>query len=175
MHHAQQFVVWTLDTQRYAVWLAAVERVVRLVAITPVPHAPDIVLGVINVQGRILPVVNLRQRFRLPERRRLLSDQLLIARTSRRTVALLVDAVTEVIACPEEAVLTGETVLPGMAYVEGVLRLADGLLLIHNLDTCLSLEEESCPGQRDVLPETEGMTVGHLMALIRTMTAQEAS
>ena len=50
---------------------------------------------------------------------------------------------TEIIAYPAEAVLTAETVLPGMAYVEGVVRLADGLRLMHNLDTCLCLEEES--------------------------------
>ena len=97
MIQVHQLVVFTLDEQRYAVPLSAVERIVRLVEITPVPHTPEIILGVINVQGRILPVVNIRRRFRLPARELHPSDHLLIARTSKRTVALVVDAVSEVI------------------------------------------------------------------------------
>jgi purine-binding chemotaxis protein CheW len=58
-----QLVVLTLDEQRYALHLSAVERIVRMVEITPLPKAPQIVLGVVNVQGRIVPIVNIRKRF----------------------------------------------------------------------------------------------------------------
>jgi purine-binding chemotaxis protein CheW len=68
-------VVFTLDARRYAVPLSTVERIIRAVEITPLPQAPEIVLGVINVQGRIIPVVNTRKRFRLPECDIRLSDQ----------------------------------------------------------------------------------------------------
>src|ERR671919_2991748 len=97
MNQVHELVVFTLDEQRYAVPLSAVERIVRLVEITPVPHTPEIVLGVINVQGRILPVVNIRGRLGLPARELHPSDHLLFARTSKRTVALAVDAVNEVV------------------------------------------------------------------------------
>ena len=63
-------MVFTLDRQRYALPLSVVERVVRMIEITPVPHTPDIVLGVINAQGRVIPVVDIRRRFRLPTRQR---------------------------------------------------------------------------------------------------------
>jgi len=79
-----QLVVFTLDDRRYGLALSAVERAVRMVDVTPLPQAPQIVLGVVNVQGRVVPVVNLRRRFRLPERDFALADQLLIARTARR-------------------------------------------------------------------------------------------
>lgn len=65
---ANPVVVLMLDDIRYAVALTSVERVVRAVEITPLPNAPDIVLGVINVQGRVVPVVDIRKRFRLPAR-----------------------------------------------------------------------------------------------------------
>jgi purine-binding chemotaxis protein CheW len=131
-----------MDEQRYALQLGAVERVVRMVEVTPLPKAPQIVLGVINAQGRIIPVVDIRRRFRLPERDIRLSDHLLIARTARRTVALALDAVTGIVDRSAQAVITAEEILPGLEYVEGVMKLGDGLILIHDLDTLLSLEEE---------------------------------
>ena len=135
-------VVFTLEEQRYALRLAAVERVVRAVEVTPLPKAPEIVLGMINAQGRIVPVVNVRKRFQLPEREVGLSDQFIIARTARRTVALVVDAVNHVVPCPEAQVVASEKILPGLEHVEGVLKLPDGMIFVHDLDRFLSLDEE---------------------------------
>ena len=133
--------VFTLGDQRYALPLSAVERVVRVVEVTPLPQAPDIVLGVVNVQGRVVPVVNLRRRFRLPERAIALTDQLVIAHTTRRPVALVVDAVTGVLEYSGREAVGARDIVPGMEYVEGVVKLEDGLVLIHDLDRFLSLDE----------------------------------
>lgn len=135
-------VVFILDDQRYGLALSAVERVVRVVDVTPLPKAPDIVSGVINVQGRIIPVVNVRRRFRLAEREAALSDQFIIARTSRRPVALVVDSVTGVLECPEGETIPPDAIVPGLEYVAGVVKLSDGMVLIHDLDRFLSLDEE---------------------------------
>jgi purine-binding chemotaxis protein CheW len=136
-----QLVVFTLDERYYAVDLAAVERAVRMVEVTPLPQAPEVVQGVINVQGRIIPVLNIRRRFRLPERAAVLGDQLLIARTARRPVAFAVDAVHGVMERPPQEIINPATVLPGIEYVEGVVKFDDGMIFIHNLDAFLSLEE----------------------------------
>lgn len=142
MINPDQLVVFTLDNYHYAVQLSAVERAVRLVEITPLPKAPEIVIGVINLQGRIVPVLNMRKRFRLPEREMRLNDQLLIANTKNRTVALVVDEVCGTIErSAQEAIESGE-IVPGLEYVTGVIKLADGMLFIHNLDEFLSLDEE---------------------------------
>jgi purine-binding chemotaxis protein CheW len=142
MFQIHQLIVFTMDGQRYAVLLSVVDRVVRMVEITPVPQIPEIVLGVINAQGRIIPVVDIRKRFCLPARAPHLSDQLLIARTSKRTVALVVDAVSEVMTLSSKEVVLGETILAHLDCVTGVLKRPDGLILIHDLDRFLSLEEE---------------------------------
>lgn len=136
------FVVLHLDELRIALPLAAVERVIRATYVVCLPQALDIVLGVVNVQGRIIPIVNTRKRFRLPDREIVLTDQFVIARTQRRPVALMVDAVSGVLAYPEQDIVAADAILPGMEYVEGVARIKDGLILIHNLDTFLSLDEE---------------------------------
>jgi purine-binding chemotaxis protein CheW len=141
MKRSREIVVFTLDAQRFALFLTVVERVVRAVAITPLPKAPVIVPGVINVQGRILPVFNPRLRFRLPEREIDRSDHFIVARTSRRAVALLVDSVQGVTTCPEDETVPGAAILPGLEYVEGVVRRPDGMIFIHDLDQFLSLNE----------------------------------
>jgi purine-binding chemotaxis protein CheW len=137
-----QLVVWTLDAQRYALPLASVERVFRAVAITPLPDAPAIVRGIINVQGRLIPVVSVRSRFQLPERNIELSDQLILAHTARRPIAFFADTVSGEVDYPDEAVITADAVVTETGYIAGVVKLADGLVLVHDLDRFLSIDEE---------------------------------
>lgn len=143
MNKPSFLVIFTLGDQRYALPLTAVDRVVRMVAITPLPNAPNIILGVVNFQGQVIPVINVRRRFFLPARELALTDQLLVAHTARRSVALIADTVLDVIACAEQSLIATENILPKLEHVEGVLKLSDGLILIHDLDKFLSLEEES--------------------------------
>ena len=137
-----QLVHFNLDDQRYALFLSAVIRIIPVVEITDLPKAPEIVLGVINVNGLIIPVFDIWKRFRLPQREIHLGDQLIIASTLKRTVALLVDSVNDVIEIPEEKIIAGEKILPGLEYVEGVVKTEDGMILIHDLEQFLSLQEE---------------------------------
>ncbi len=137
-----QLVVFAIEGQRYALYLSAVEKIVRAVEITPLPDAPEIVEGVINMHGHVIPVLNIRRRFRLPERKAAAADQFIIARTSKRTVALCADGVSGVIEHHEQEVAHAQEILPHMKYIEGAVKLDDGIVLIHDLDTFLSLEEE---------------------------------
>lgn len=143
MKKSDFMIVFSLDGQRYALPLSAAERVERMVAITPLPDAPDIVLGLVNFRGRVIPVINVRRRFCLPERELALTDQLLVAHTARRPVALVADAVLDVIAYAAQNPIAAEDILAKIEHVEGVVKLSDGLLFIHDLDQFLSLEEEN--------------------------------
>jgi purine-binding chemotaxis protein CheW len=135
-------IVFNLDEQRYALHLAAVQKTVHMVEITPLPKAPEMVLGVINFHGAVVPVLNMRKRFRLSERAAGLGDQLIIARTAKRLVALVVDAVSDVVSLTQEQVFDPVETLPRLEYVEGVALLEGGMVFIHDLDAFLSLEEE---------------------------------
>ncbi len=137
-----ELIVFTLAGQRYALGLSAVVRVVQMVEITPLPNAPDSVLGVINLQGRIIPVFDLRGRFGLPARDPDLNDHLIVAKTSRRTVGLVVDEVLGIVERSIGEVVPSKDVLSGIAHVEGILKLEDGLVFIHDLEGFLSLQEE---------------------------------
>jgi purine-binding chemotaxis protein CheW len=138
----KQIVVFTLDEPRYALFLSAVERVIRAVEITHLPKAPEIVLGVINLQGQVIPVVDIRQCIHLPAREMNIDDRFIIARTSRRLVALVVNAVDGVRGLAEREMATAEQVLPGAEYIHGVAKLEGNLVLICDLDQFLSFDEE---------------------------------
>lgn len=135
------YAVLCLDDMRVALPLPCIERTARAVQVTRLPAAPEIVLGVINVEGRVIPAVNMRRRFRLPDREIALTDQLVIAHTGQRTVALMADAVSGIFEYDEPEISGAETILPGLEYIDGIVKLSDGLILIHNLDRFLSLEE----------------------------------
>jgi purine-binding chemotaxis protein CheW len=142
MKKSVQLVVFSLDDQRYALHLEAVNRIVPAVEVTPLPKSPDIILGVINVQGSIIPVINIRRRFRIPERELSIADRMIVARTPRRAVGLIVDTVTGIVEIAEQDVIRAESIIPGTSYLEGLVKVEDGIVLIHDLDKFLSLDEE---------------------------------
>jgi purine-binding chemotaxis protein CheW len=142
LNRLYQLVGFFLDNQNYALNLAAVEHIAHVVEVAPLPKAPEIVSGIINCAGRIIPVVNIRRRFRLPDKEPGLYDHLVIAQTSKREIAFIADEVSGIMECPEEEVITAESIVPGLAYLAGVVKLKDGLTLIHDLEQFFSLEEE---------------------------------
>jgi purine-binding chemotaxis protein CheW len=136
-----QWVLFALDSGRYALPLASIERIVRAAQYTPLPLAPAAVLGALDVGGDILPVYDLRNRFQLPARPLALSDQFIVARTAHRRVVLAVDAALDVVDEPAQAILDGARLSSGLPHVRGVLSLPDGLVLIQDLERFLSPEE----------------------------------
>jgi purine-binding chemotaxis protein CheW len=139
----QQLVAFTLGGQRYALRLESVERIVRMVEVIVLPKTPEIVMGVINFEGRPIPVLDIRTRFSLPPSNPNWNDYLIIARTSTRTVSFPVDSVIGVLECSPHEITPSEAIVPGIKYVAGVTRLNDGMVFIHDLDHFLSFEEEA--------------------------------
>ena len=143
MNSSKQILVFTIEEQRYALRVSSVERIVRAVEITPLPKAPEIILGLVNVRGRVIPVVNTRRRFGRPEREIELSDRFILANTSERTVSLVVDEVDDVIVSSEKEVIQADSITPGLENIEGVIKLEGNIILIYNLEKFLSLEDEA--------------------------------
>jgi len=138
----RKLVTFSLDDRKLALYVSAVQRIVRVVEVTALPKAPEIVVGIINLQGLVTPVFNIRMRFQLPAREVQLSDEMIIATTAKRTVALIVDSVDDVIEIPQERITAAEQILPELEYLEGVMKTEGGMVLIHDLEKFLSLPEE---------------------------------
>ncbi len=127
-------LIFHLEDRRYSIHLENVERVVRAVEITPLPDGPKDILGVINVYGRIVPVLNLRKRLGLPDKEMELNDQLVIAHTSKWPLALLVDGVSGVLDFPVSREVPISEILPDGLEIEGVVKLEEGLAFIEDME-----------------------------------------
>lgn len=126
-------VAFGVAGRRWALPLATVERVVAMVAVSPLAGAPGAVRGAIDVHGEIVPVLDLGLRLGDPPHPLNADAQLVLARTARRAVALPVDASLGVVA-PALGAVSGP--LAGVATADG------GLLAVYNLDAFLSAGEE---------------------------------
>ena len=142
MDESMHLVVMGIDTLRFALRLEDVDRVLRAVEVTPLPEAPPIVLGVVNIQGRVIPAINLRRRCRLPERPIDLADQFVIAHTQDRVVALIVDT-AEIEQFPPTAIIPADNVVPESDFVRSVVKDKSGMILVCDLDELLSMDEET--------------------------------
>lgn len=140
-------VVFSLQEQRFALPLEVVVRVVHAVHVTPVTHAPPMVRGVIDVHGEVLPVVDVRERFGLPPHEIELSDRFVIARAGARTLALWVDRVHDVVSWSDADFVAARSLLPGSRHVRGIARGGDGLLLVHDLEGLVDLDDVGAPVQ----------------------------
>ena len=146
MHNAASPIGWvlrTVDGQAYALPLAAVDRILRMVEITPLPGAPDVVEGVIDIQGNVVPVVSVRRRLGLSHRPVEVSDSLVVARARKRRLAVIAESVLGVVERSGDDVVSTSNIARAAPYIEGLLKTSDGLVLIQDLDKFFSFEEES--------------------------------
>jgi purine-binding chemotaxis protein CheW len=131
-----QVVVAELGGESYGLPIEAVYEIIRLQPITAVPKAPAFVEGVINLRGRIVPVVDLARRFGLLMADRGKANRIVVAAVGGTRVGLVVDAVSEVLLIDEGAVEPTPPVAAGVdaAYVRGIARLDDRLVILLQLD-----------------------------------------
>jgi purine-binding chemotaxis protein CheW len=138
-----EMLVFEVAAQHYALVAADVVEIVRAVAVVPLPRAPLAVEGVVNVRGSVLPVLDVRKRFRLPAKKLAPSDHFILAKAAEYTVVLRADRVLELRQVPAQDITEAKQVLPHSEYVAGVVKLPDGLVLLHDVSTFLSQGELS--------------------------------
>lgn len=141
MSELTYLVVFVLGQQRFAVSVAHVLRVVAVAQWTPVAGAPDVVLGILDFHGEVIPVLDPGQRLAGSSQTVSLADQLVIVRTHRRTMALLVNETLGVIERDASAVCPLAPMELDSGRFEGATTLDEGLVLIHDIEKFLSPHE----------------------------------
>lgn len=134
-------LVFELSGHRYALPCADVREIARAVSMAPLPRAPEIVEGVVNVHGAVIPVLDLRLRFRLPPKELAHTDHLIVASTGERTFALRADRALDLVRLDPEQIDRSIRDMPGVAHVAGVATTDEGMVLVHDLRTFLSATE----------------------------------
>jgi purine-binding chemotaxis protein CheW len=130
---SQQYVVFRLDQGMYALRVENVVEVLRMVAITAVPKAPAWLSGVINLRGRVVPVIDLRARIGLPVTAPGLTNPILIVDVKGRIVGLIADRIEEVAALPASAITRLAELTVRARPVAAIARFNDRLILIFDL------------------------------------------
>jgi purine-binding chemotaxis protein CheW len=140
-----QVACFRLVDDLYAVDIMRIKEIIRPQKLTLLPKAPSFIDGVINLRGAVIPVVDLRKRFDMPEREVGAATRLLIVRLSAQTLGLVVDDVTEVITVPVKDIKPPPTVSDGAIadYLLGVCLAGDVLVMLLDIDRLLSNQEVS--------------------------------
>jgi purine-binding chemotaxis protein CheW len=139
-----QIVVCELADEHYGLDIARVYEIIRHQPITPVPRAPSFVKGVINLRGRIIPVVDLRGRFGMAAVDATKESRIVVAESGSTRVGLIVDSVSEVLLLPLDSVEATPEVAAGddAEYLRGIAKLGDRLVLLLELDGLFGLEDQ---------------------------------
>ena len=139
-----QLVAFQLGEETYGVDISQVEEIIRLQPITKVPGAPDFVEGVINLRGRVIPVIDLRKRFHLPPREETKNTRIVVVEVPPNTVGMIVDAVDEVLRISEEKIEAPSLIISSIdtEYIKGVGKLENKLLILLDLSKVLTREEK---------------------------------
>ena len=143
-----QLVTFSIGEEEFGVDILSVQEIIRMMDITKVPRAPDFVEGVINLRGKVIPIIDLRRRFGLTTRDHAKHTRIIVIEINNMIVGFVVDSVSEVLRIPASTVEPPPPVVSGLEsqYISGVGKLEDRLLILLDLNKLLSGEERDMLG-----------------------------
>ena len=138
-----QLVTFSIGDEEFGVNILKVQEIIRTMEITKVPRAPEFVEGVINLRGKVIPIIDLRRRFGLAPKAHDKNTRIIVIEINNIIVGFVVDAVSEVLRFPASTVEPPPPVVAGVEsdYISGVGQLQDRLLIMLDLDKLLSSED----------------------------------
>ncbi len=138
-----QLVSFLIEKEEFGVDILRVQEIIRPMDITRVPNTPSFIEGVINLRGRIVPVVDLRSRFGMAKRERSGTTRIIVVELAEKVVGFMVDAVKEVIRVDGNTIEPPPELAVGIdtPYIKGVVKLDDRLLILLDLEEVLSEKE----------------------------------
>ncbi|MHC4600653.1 MAG: chemotaxis protein CheW [Planctomycetota bacterium] len=144
----EQIVTFQLGEEEYAFDILTVREVNRMMEITRVPRAPDFIEGVVNLRGNVIPVIDLRKRFGLPERTPDNATRIVVCDVDSRVVGFIVDTVREVLWIQRDKVEPpGDIAGIDAEYIRGVGKIEERLLILLDVARVLT------PKEKEILEE----------------------
>lgn len=136
------YVIFDVDTCKFAIPSQAVDKVERAVLLTPVPDAPEPVLGVVNDGGEVVPVLGLRSKIGNEERDVVTSDRMLFSVFKGRKIAILADSVSAVTEIVPDKTKGADELWPGVVFMKSFAGLDADIVLVHDLEALLDPDQE---------------------------------
>jgi purine-binding chemotaxis protein CheW len=141
----RQLVIFELAGEHYGIDIARVESIIKMQPITTMLHAPSFVEGVTNLRGKVLPVIDLRRRFRLPGNPARADARIVVVSIDGNEVGMVVDAVSEVLTISDEAIEPPPALVTTLesSFITGIAKLDNRLVILLDLARVLSEQEQS--------------------------------
>ncbi|MGE0082369.1 MAG: chemotaxis protein CheW [Thiohalomonadaceae bacterium] len=141
-HDASRFVTFHLDAEKYGINVMQVREVLKVSEIAPVPGAPDFVLGIINLRGNVVTVIDTRQRFGLQPREMDDATRIVIIENGEQVVGIVVDSVAEVMNIPSAEIEMAPNVGndESAKFIQGVSHQGEELVILIDHARLFSLE-----------------------------------
>lgn len=138
-----QLVSFKIGNEEFGIDILKVQEIIRLMTITEVPNSPDFVEGVINLRGRVIPVIDLRIKLRMPRIEHNNNTRIIVVEINNTTIGFIVDAVSEVLRIPQNITEPPPLIVAGVdsEYITAVGKLKDRLLILLDLEKVLSMAE----------------------------------
>jgi purine-binding chemotaxis protein CheW len=135
-----QIVVFKLSNEEFAIEVSSIEAIIKLQAITKVPHAPAHVVGVTNLRGNIVPVIDLKKRLNLPETVHNADTRIIVAILKDSKVGMVVDAVSQVIEIEESQIEPTPQITTSIdsSYIRGIVKVEKLLVILLDLTKIFS-------------------------------------
>lgn len=137
----RQLVVFTLANESYGVAITTVKEIITMQRVTPLPKSPPYVKGLINLRGRVIPVIDLKARLNLPETDVAHDTRIMVIEVGDRTIGCIVDAVREVLTIRESVVEPVTGTDGGTDYLEGIAKIGDELVILIDLQRVVGGEQ----------------------------------
>jgi purine-binding chemotaxis protein CheW len=143
-----QLVSFNIGTEEFGVDILKVQEINRMVEITKVPQAPHYVEGVINLRGKVIPIVDLRKRFNLELKEHDKNTRIVVVDIGGNIMGMIVDSVSEVLRLPANTVEPPPEIVTGInsEYIKGVAKLDDRLLIFLDLSKVIDVNEMAALG-----------------------------
>jgi purine-binding chemotaxis protein CheW len=138
-----QLVSFSLAKEEFGIEITKVREIILLGAITRIPQMPAYIKGLINLRSTVIPIVDLRCRFGLPEGASNENTRIMVLNVQGKTIGIIVDAVSEVLRVSREQIAPPPSTVAslGSEYLTGLVRLEDRLLILLDLDRLFAVEE----------------------------------
>ncbi len=138
-----QLVSFNIGSEEFGVDILKVQEINRMVEITKVPQAPHYVEGVINLRGKVIPIVDLRKRFDLELKEHDKNTRIVVVDIEGNVMGMIVDAVSEVLRLPASTIEPPPEIVTGINsdYIKGVAKLDDRLLIFLDLSKVIDVSQ----------------------------------